>query len=200
MRNSLIFILFIFGCQRTDIKQNFSVEYFYVNYDIENSFLVNTDTTKVEFFNAKKDSIETLTYIYNQENNNDTVKIYLKQSQDYQPKYFTNGLEKDNYYFVFEDSKKYIINGNNYEVFKYSKNPLIIDGCISYFWVPNFGIILKRSSTWETYQKLQTNDLQLNNNLNLLEEVILSDTKFSSGCFINSIYKPDSDIQIKILD
>jgi hypothetical protein len=57
-----------------------------------------------------------------------------------------------------------------------------MDGCVSHFWVPNIGIILKRNPSWRSFQKLRTNNDSINRQIELLTDVILQDQEFYRGC------------------
>ena len=149
----------------------------------------------IEYFKELQDSIYTLTYISRLTSDNDTVKIKLKESENFQPEYIHNGEKSKKEDFVFVSSREYKIEGQLFNVYKYAKNPFVIDGCITQFWTPEFGIIIKRSSTWRNFSKLRTSSKVNNQKIDLLFELINQDTEFYKGCYEELELIPKSDAQ-----
>ncbi|MFB6320868.1 hypothetical protein [Saccharicrinis sp. FJH54] len=150
------------------------------------------DTTRIEYHQVLNDSIYSLTYIPKLIDKNDTVKIIVKESKYFQPEYFYNRKKVD---FEFVSSREYLIEGELFCVYKYVKNPSVIDGCVTQFWNPDFGIVIKRSSTWKDFSKLQTNSENINRIINLLFDVINQDTEFYYGCKEELELIPKSDVR-----
>jgi hypothetical protein len=149
-----------------------------VSYDLEFLTELYLDTVEVKIETEIQDSIYSLTYLFS----SDTVIYNLKESENYQPKYYRNGQKVENNDFVFVAKKDYQINGQKFDVYKYTRNPMGIDGCVTHFWSPEIGVIIKRSATWRNFSKLQTNNFDLNQKINLLAELIYQDTEFYKGC------------------
>lgn len=172
-------ILSSFACKSDKIDEAQKLTKFYfVNYNMEFPSQLYLDTIKVNLDTKIQDSIYSLTYLYT----NDTITYNLKESENYQPKYCVKRQEVENSDFVFVSKKVYQINGQKFEVYKYAKNPKGIDGCVTHFWTPKIGVIIKRSATWRNFSKLQTIEIDLNQKINLLAELIYQDTEFYKGC------------------
>ncbi len=182
MRNSLyilIIILTTFGCNSRKVHDaQKTTKFYFVNYNLELPSEVYLDTVEVEIETEIQDSVYSLTY----SSLNDTIVYNFKESEYYQPKYYLNGEKVENNNFVFVSKKDYQINGHKFDVYKYARNPTGIDGCVTFFWTPEIGVIIKRSATWRNFSKLQTNDFDLNQKINLLTELIYQDTEFYKGC------------------
>ena len=182
MKNALYIltiILTIFACnpRKVDDTQK-KTKFYFVNYDLEFSPELYLDTIEVKIDTKIQDSIYSLTYLYP----NDTIIYNLKASENYQPNYYRNGQKVATNDFVFVSKRDFEINGRKFYVYKYARNPIGIDGCVTHFWIPEIGVIIKCSATWRNFSKLQTNDFDLNQKINLLAELIYQDTEFYKGC------------------
>ena len=153
-----------------------------MSYNLEFPAELNLDTLELNINTEIQDSVYSLTYINEKDIVHDTVIYNLKESKNYQPEYYFNGEKAETNDFVFVSKKDYQINGQKFNVYKYARNPFAIDGCVTHFWTPKIGIIIKRSATWRNFSKLQTNDFDLNQKINLLAELIYQDTEFYKGC------------------
>ncbi|MCT4664078.1 MAG: hypothetical protein N4A45_02450 [Flavobacteriales bacterium] len=156
-------------------------QYSYQDYNFQDYDGVVIRSFRVHFSMEIRDSVHKLRYIYEDTEKQDTITFRLSENSDFLPEYFSNG-KKSNKVFDFVSSKNYTFNGQSYQVYKYARNYLAVDGCVIYFWCPNFGIILKRSATWRNYQKLQMNQPAENEKLNILVELLYQDSEFYKGC------------------
>lgn len=186
-----VLIMFLLSCETNnkDIIEN-NDYYFYVNYNYDFYPEINTDTTKIVYYQTFIDGVYMLNYLFSKDIKNfdlettkiDTVTYHLTENESYNPKYFINGEKKDTLDFIYVSKQRYIICHGSFTVYKYAKNPYSIDGCITYFWTPKIGILIKRCSAWKNYSKLQTNNDSINECINLLTEMIYQDTEFYKGC------------------
>ena len=158
--------------------------YFFVKYDIECCTELLLDTVKVDYSVNAQDSIFILNYIYHDDLGTDSVTYKLQEldTDRNQPLFIENGEKYEDNDFIFVSMENFKIKGLDFKVYKYAKNPFAIDGCISHFWTPKIGIIIKRSSTWRNYSKLQTDNDSINEYIDLLTELIYQNTEFYKGC------------------
>jgi hypothetical protein len=179
----LTIILAVFACDSRKVNDTQeTTKYFFVIYDLELPAELNLDTIEVNISTEIQDSVYSLTYVNEYNIAHDTVIYKLKESENYQPEYYFNGAKAETNNFVFVSKENSQINGQKFNVYKYARNPFAIDGCVTHFWTPEIGIIIKRSATWRNFSKLQTNDFDLNQKINLLAELIYQDTEFYKGC------------------
>jgi hypothetical protein len=158
------------------------LSYYYLEYDIECCTELYLTENQVQYSNFITDSIYTLNYIFNKDSiSADTITYLLKENKNFEPKYLINGKKKDHDIFLFANSKTFTID-KEYKVYKYASNPFVIDGCVTHFWTPEFGVILTRSTTWSSFRKLRTNNDRISRKIDLLVELIYQDTEFYKGC------------------
>jgi len=166
------------SCKKQDEKSSiYTSKYLYVNFSIECCDDVRVDTTYFDYSVKATDSLYYL--FYSSILNTDRTRYTLSPNNTSNPYYsFEHKEEK----FVFVSRKTIQIGINKYKVFKYALNPFSIDGCITHFWVPEIGIILKHSSTWKNFSKLQTDNHKINSKINQLTDIIFQDETFYKGC------------------
>ena len=184
LRYLFIFCLILQACSpEKDFNEGTAIKYFYVDYHIELLTEVQLIADTIEYLVSISDSVYTLQYINQKDSQlSDTVSYILKQSADFEPRFLMSGKPDKPYDLVYVDNRDFRINDKIYPVFKYASNTAAIDGCITHFWTPEFGIILTRSATWKSFSKLQTNSDSINKEINLLSEVIYQETSFYNGC------------------
>lgn len=184
----------LIGCNSKDknVVDN-RIDYFYVKYNLDCSTELYLDTVKIYQYDCFKDSIYTLNYIYIEESKGDTITYKLSESESSNPEYLINGKINKHDEFIYVSRESYNIKGIEFKVYKYARNPFVIDGCVTHFWTPKIGIIITRSSTWRNYRKLQTNNDSINNYIDLLTEMIYQDVEFYKGCNEEFELIPKSD-------
>lgn len=189
----MIIILTNFACNSRKVDDKIkTTKFYFVNYNLELPSELYLDTVEIVIDTKVQDSIYALTYVFLNDNAKDTIIYNLKESEYYQPKYYLNREKAEIDDFVFVSKKDYQINGQKFDVYKYAKNPIGIDGCVTHFWTPEIGVIIRRSATWRNFSKLQTNDFDFNQKINLLTELIYQDTEFYKGCVEEQVEVPKS--------
>jgi len=171
----------IFTCcsLRNKPTEENQTKYYYVNFDFYFGNEVMIDTIKIDYSICQKDSVYTLKYIYKKDSTFDTLTYTLKESTLYKPSLFQNNEDQE---FQYVTNMCFKYKGKIFKVYKYAKNAMAIDGCVTHFWVPEFGIILKRSTTWRNYCKLRTSSDSTNIYIDFLSEMIFQNPEFYSGC------------------
>ncbi|QHT70961.1 hypothetical protein GXP67_32095 [Rhodocytophaga rosea] len=165
------------------------IEYYYVEYNIECCTMAGVLKQKMLHSTTVKDSMYTLTYIIEGKQKPDTLIYRLKENHTYIPQYEYNTIPDK--LFSLVGSTSILVWGDSlltrglkdtYKVYKYASNGASMDGCYSHFWIPQFGIILKRNPTWRNFQKLRTNNDSINRQIELLTDIIYQDQDFYRGC------------------
>ncbi|MDO1451776.1 hypothetical protein Q0590_36215 [Rhodocytophaga aerolata] len=191
MRLVLLFSIFgLFSCARQEeevAQPAGKLEYSYIAYDLECCTMVELKQQPLQYSSSVKDSIHTLTYIYEVEQTPDTITYILKEAQKFDAQLVSKGNHMRDHMLPMVNSTSLFFFGNaevkkEYKVYKYASNAVTMDGCVSLFWVPEIGIILKRNPSWRSFQKLRTNNDSLNRQIELLIDVIVQDQEFYRGC------------------
>jgi hypothetical protein len=171
------------GCQPEQAADKSQpLTYAYLNYDIDCCTDLRLTEEAVQYTPTVTDSIYTLRYIFSTDSiSADTITYILKADAVFKPQYLVNGERQEHKFFTFVSTQDFTID-RKYTVFKFASKPFAIDGCVTHFWAPEFGIILTRSATWKSFRKLKTNNDSLNKKIHLLTELIYQDTKFYKGC------------------
>ncbi|WP_378410687.1 hypothetical protein [Rhodocytophaga aerolata] len=162
--------------------------------------MVDIQKQPVQYSFQIKDSTYTLTYIYQHTPKQDTITYILNQAPNFKVQFVSNRHNRSDELFSRVNSSSILIYSNSpggrreYKVYKYSSNGAGMDGCVSHFWVPEFGIILKRNSTWRGFQKLRTNNDSINRQIELLTDIIYQDQDFYRGC---QFELPDEGFEVK---
>jgi len=85
--------------------------------------------------------------------------------------YILNGIKQDFRYII---SAHFLLNNKEYTVFKYESGYRAIDGSVSHFWTPEFGLFFSMSNTWCNYSKLLiTSNKEKQKELSHLIEMVL---------------------------
>jgi hypothetical protein len=175
------FISGYFGFEKT--------EYRYYDYDIGGVSIYNQE---VELIEERNGETYVLTYCKEKSNcfslclkNDENIKIQKYIDQE--------GVIVDLY---LEEVKSFIINNKRYDVFKFVKNPFLKDGSSFYFWTPDFGIVLSKSNSWNSFFYLQSLKGKSPKDLNDLVFLIFNDRDFYFGW--NDSVKIDKDIYNEI--
>lgn len=161
-----IFGLLSFSCAKKEDKvaqPAQKLEYSYIAYDLECCTMVELKKQPLQYLCSVKDSIHTLTYIYENEQKYDTITYILKEAQKFDAQLISKGNHMRDHMLPMVNSTSLFFFGNaevkkEYKVYKYASNAVTMDGCVSLFWVPEIGIILKRNPSWRSFQKLRTSN------------------------------------------
>lgn len=184
-------LLTLFQYCKTDNDQKLAkskdLTYSYLNYSIEIGSYVNLTESKVQYTKSLVDSIYSLNYIYQDSNSVDTITFVLKEDKNFEPLYLENGKINNKNILHYVNSVNFYVEKNNqayksYNVHKFAQRPDVADGCVTFFWTPELGIILERSATWNNFGKLKTNDNELNKEIDFLTELIYHNIRFYYGC------------------
>jgi hypothetical protein len=188
---SLLIVFLSTTCSTPDkkVKQtDQKIEYSYIAYDWECCNMVELKEYPVNYSLTIKDSVYTLTYIHrDKQQNNDTVIYILKEAERFNAEYFSRNHKGGDLLPMVNSTSllmygDYPFKNGDYKVYKYSSGGFNMDACVTHFWVPEFGIILKRSTTWRGIQKLRTNNDSINRQIEVLVDMMYQDQNFYKGC------------------
>lgn len=191
----LLTLQVLISCHTNRDNQEELLTYSYQEYNILCCTELHLTENQIEYSHTITDSTHTLTYVFFKDSTSaDTITYFLKEDKTFEPVYLFNGKKKENDYFSLVNSVKFKID-REYEVYKYSRNTAVSDGCTTHFWSPEIGIILTRSATWGNFRKLRTNNDSINRKIDLLAELIYQDTKFYQGCSEEMELFPKKDVE-----
>ncbi|NJK83032.1 MAG: hypothetical protein HC912_03665 [Saprospiraceae bacterium] len=142
----LIIILLTTSCskepksEKTKREKNKAEIFIYRNYNVE---LMDEMTINLSYdtFLLKQDE-----YLYRYINKDGEV-LY-----DFDKKVLIQ--DKSTIELLLKSSMSFSINGKSYAVHKYVTGYNDIDGCVTHFFSPDFGIIFQYSTTWGNYREL----------------------------------------------
>ncbi|MFT5669009.1 MAG: hypothetical protein ACI9DK_003220 [Vicingaceae bacterium] len=185
-----IILLFASCIQEKDKLTKKPVGHSYISYNLECCDEVKMDTSFYDYNVKVTDSLHYL--LYSDINKSSRVKLALSLNESSSPSYLINDKIKE---ITYVSKRTLGIEFEKFQVYKFALNPYSIDGCITVFWVPEFGIILKRSSTWKDFRKLQSSNESDNKKINLLAELIYQNEAFYKGCTKESSLIPKDELK-----
>lgn len=162
--------------------------------------LTNKDTSTKLFCMKEKDSAYFMRYQFDKKMNTSGVLIYYYQRNDEKDfkilfdaknqsfKLIMN--KKDTSLLSFERKRYYNVNSKSNEVLKFILNKDVIDGESSYFFNPDFGLLISKSNTWPNNKIL----VPENGSSESLQITALIYEIFSDNEFFKNI-KPESKIK-----
>lgn len=108
---------------------------------------------------------------------------YFKEISKYQLTYMDVGnfliKNQDTLALHFGGERLFVINENEFLVYKFLESPLTVDGCVTHFVSPRYGVLIKKSHTWRNYTELNTSFLGCKE----LMSVLKNENEFYTVCF-----------------
>lgn len=195
MKSLNLILLFLFTLQACVNNQGKLIgnQYFFIRHKIELANEITIDTVQAEMFTEMRDSIFNVEYLIENNAKKDTIKYRFEPSRYFNSELVINSKKYKELDFVFTSMRTYVINGKNFQIYKYAKNPLIIDGCEVHFWNPQIGVFITKSLVWKSYKKLQSRNSLENDLINLLSEILFQDYTFFNGCLEEQRLIPKSE-------
>ncbi len=125
------------------------------------------------FTNIKHDSIQY--FRYDLIDNHSKLEIELNISDRF-ARLIKNSVDSVN--LKFDKTVNYIINNKLYTVYKFYENVDKIDGTVVHFILPDIGLVISRSTTWNNYKELIIMDKKKSKEINILKSLIYNDFEF----------------------
>ncbi|NLR95185.1 hypothetical protein, partial [Flammeovirga agarivorans] len=156
---------------------------YYLTYNYESGSEIYFDTIYIEGYEHNLGKTSQINYRLKGKRKNWQKSYYLSEIKG-QSKVITNETSIEDLFLVNKKSFS-ILNGNklkNYQVYKFAEKLHTIDGCITHFWMPEFGVMLTKSVTWGSLQKLRSTEEHKDEILQRLTNIIIQDVSFFNGC------------------
>lgn len=161
---------------------------YYDNYIFESQDRVSVERIYLDYHSKEINRTYNLQYILKQKDNTfDTLTCIINADKNYEPISFEMNNIRETCFL--DSTNTYTINDKSFLIVRFIINPFEIDGAKYYFWTPDFGLIIKRSSTWGHFSKLQSENDSINQTLNILFDSVTSDL----GFYLNASTIPKND-------
>lgn len=121
---------------------------------------------------------------------------YFKEASKYQLTFKEEGnfliKNQDTLELYLEGEKLFALNGTKFSVYKFLESPLTVDGCVTHFVSPKYGMLIKKSPAWRSYTELSTSVKDCKE----LISVLKNENDYYMGCFkgLNELSPPKPDL------